>query len=110
MDRELASSTLVESFERYTADVDRNSRNVEVNNDEDDSNSYNSTNLKNPKNPKNPKKLKNPEAVNVDLNFLKYLLESHASQLGSAGPATQLFSQLGIKLPNLPPMNSKTEE
>ena len=107
MDRELASSTLVESFERYTADVDRNSRNDEVNNDEDDSNSDNSTNLKNPK---NPKKLKNPEAVNVDLNFLKYLLESHASQLGSAGPATQLFSQLGIKLPNLPPMNSKTEE
>jgi hypothetical protein len=43
----------------------------------------------------------------VDLNFLKYLLESHAGQLGSAGPATQLLSQLGIQLPHLPPMNTK---
>lgn len=50
-----------------------------------------------------------PEEVDVDLNFLKYLLESHASQLGAAGPATQLFSQLGIQLPHLPPMNVKTD-
>jgi hypothetical protein len=49
------------------------------------------------------------DSVDVDLNFLKYLLESHASQLGSAGPATQLFSQLGVHLPHLPPMNSKPD-
>lgn len=53
------------------------------------------------------KQAKSNEPVDVDLNFLKYLLESHASQLGSAGPATQLFSQLGIQLPHLPPMNTK---
>lgn len=48
-----------------------------------------------------------PGTVDVDLNFLKYLLESHASQLGGAGPATQLLSQLGIQLPHLPPMNTR---
>ena len=50
------------------------------------------------------------EPVDVDLNLLKYLLESHASQLGSSGPATQLFSQLGITLPHLPPMNVKVDD
>lgn len=53
---------------------------------------------------------KTPHAVDVDLNFLKYVLESHASQLGGAGPATQLFSQLGIQLPHLPPMNVKPDK
>ena len=41
--------------------------------------------------------------VDVEANMLKYLLESHAAQLGAAaGPASLLLSQLGINLPAPP--------
>lgn len=45
--------------------------------------------------------------VDVEKNLLKYLMESHASQLGLPGPASQLLSQLNLSLPLPPPMNSK---
>jgi hypothetical protein len=43
--------------------------------------------------------------IDVEKNLLKNLLESHASQMGQAGPATTLLSQLGIPLPNPPQLH-----
>lgn len=37
--------------------------------------------------------------VDIEKNLLTNLLESHASQMGSSGPASNLLSQIGIKLP-----------
>lgn len=45
--------------------------------------------------------------VDIEKNLLKYLMESHASQLGMPGPATQLLSQLNLSLPLPPPLNTK---
>lgn len=39
--------------------------------------------------------------VDIDLNLLKNLLESHASQIGGIGPASQLLGQLGLSFPKL---------
>ena len=49
----------------------------------------------------------NSNDVDVEKNLLKYLMESHASQLGMPGPTTQLLSQLNLSLPLPPPMNTK---
>eukprot|EP00602_Paraphysomonas_sp_CaronLab_P012394 CAMPEP_0185040924 /NCGR_PEP_ID=MMETSP1103-20130426/39591_1 /TAXON_ID=36769 /ORGANISM="Paraphysomonas bandaiensis, Strain Caron Lab Isolate" /LENGTH=910 /DNA_ID=CAMNT_0027580445 /DNA_START=23 /DNA_END=2752 /DNA_ORIENTATION=+ len=73
MEAELSGSTMLETFERYSADVD-------AENGEDG--------------------LYRP--VDIEANLLKNLLESHASQMGSAGPASNLLSQLGIDLPPPP--------
>jgi hypothetical protein len=40
--------------------------------------------------------------IDVDKNLIKYLLESNSTQIGVAGPASQLLSQMGVSLP-LPP-------
>ena len=40
--------------------------------------------------------------VDVEASLLKHLLESHASQDGGPGPASQLLAQLGIRLPDTP--------
>jgi hypothetical protein len=42
------------------------------------------------------------EAVDIDVNLIKYLLESHAAaaQQGDVGPASQLLSQLGLAFPH----------
>ena len=109
MDFELSSSTLMESFERFNM-APNNENGNDSNHDGDNANGNESqTNLENnhEKIDSNSNSNKKLEPVDVDLNFLKYLLESHASQLGGAGPATQLLSQLGIILPHLPPMNDK---
>lgn len=44
--------------------------------------------------------------VDVEQNLLTHLLESHASQLGGAGPASTLLSQMGISLPKPPTSKS----
>jgi len=44
--------------------------------------------------------------VDVEQNLLTHLLESHASQLGGAGPASTLLSQMGISLPKPPASKS----
>ena len=41
-------------------------------------------------------------AVDIDKNLMKNMFESHASQDGAYGPASQLFSQLGLHFPVLP--------
>ncbi|XP_062516659.1 protein ecdysoneless homolog [Corticium candelabrum] len=38
--------------------------------------------------------------VDVDLNLVKNILESYASQEGLAGPASNLFGSMGITIPN----------
>ena len=83
MDRELAGSTLFESFEREARPPKATDGDEDEDDEEDD----------------------DVAPVDEDLNLLKYLLESRASQLGAAGPATQLLSQLGITLPAMPPMH-----
>ena len=46
-------------------------------------------------------------AVDIETNLLKNLLESHAHSLGlNGGPASQLLSQFGIKMPKPPSMSS----
>jgi hypothetical protein len=123
MERELSRSTLKESFERYV----RESKNginratasagggggiessVSDGHDEDedqdtgDDDDYADNEDDNDYDDGDDGEEVDP--VNVELNFLKYILESHASQLGGPGPASQLFSQLGLNLPHLPPMN-----
>jgi len=44
-------------------------------------------------------------AVDIDKNLMKNMFESHASQDGTYGPASQLFSQLGLSFPSLPKDN-----
>ena len=44
----------------------------------------------------------NNNEVDVEASLLKHLLESHASQDGGPGPASQLLAQLGITLPSMP--------
>lgn len=48
--------------------------------------------------------------VDVDLNLLKNLLESHSQGLGlPTGPASQLLAQFGISMPRPPPMKSSND-
>ena len=42
--------------------------------------------------------------VDVERNLLTHLLEAHASQGGRPGPASALLSQLGLRLPDPPPL------
>ena len=44
----------------------------------------------------------NVPSIDVEKNLLKYLLESHASQMGGAGPASMLLQMLGANMP-IPP-------
>lgn len=39
------------------------------------------------------------EEVDEPLNLLSHLLESHASQFGTAGPVSNLLNALGVQLP-----------
>lgn len=58
--------------------------------------------------PAGSKSDKNMGEVDVDLNLLKNLLESHSQSLGMpTGPASQLLSQFGVQMPRPPPMNKK---
>jgi hypothetical protein len=59
------------------------------------------------------------EAVDVEANLLKHLLESHASavdlqqqrgQRWTSGPASVLLAQLGISLPTLPARETASSE
>lgn len=47
--------------------------------------------------------------VDLERNMVKYLLESHAAQLGRGGPVSLLMSQLGISLPRPPRPNLSGE-
>ena len=50
--------------------------------------------------------------VDIEKNLLTNLLESHASQMGVAGPASNLLSQLGLQMPSPPssaPLPSTTK-
>jgi hypothetical protein len=44
--------------------------------------------------------------VHIEKNLLKNLLESHASQGGASGPASNLLSQLGVSMPSPPSLSS----
>lgn len=47
------------------------------------------------------------DQVDVDMNLLMNLLQSHAEGMGMPqGPAHALLSQLGVQLPRPPPMSS----
>ena len=48
--------------------------------------------------------------VDMQTNLLKYLLESHASNMGLPGPASQLLSQLGVSLPSGPGPGRKDQK
>ena len=106
MDRELGMSTLAQSFEHFSqgydgddAEDEDGSMDDEANGDEesheidgsddDDDESGDESGL-------------GMRDVDVDMNLIKYFLESHASQLGGPGPASMLLSQLGIQLPDAP--------
>lgn len=41
------------------------------------------------------------QPVDIDLNALKNILESFQSQMGAAGPASNLLGPMGIHLENL---------
>ena len=103
MEHELVGTTMFESFERSRPIVSTGLRTAldgdnqnseqrlgssEAIDDDDDDDDKN-----------NEEEGIDIDPVDVDLNLLKYILESHASQDGNTGPATQLLSQLGIKLP-----------
>ena len=40
------------------------------------------------------------QPVDVDINLVQNLLESHTSQQGLAGPATNILGSMGIRLPH----------
>jgi hypothetical protein len=48
--------------------------------------------------------------VDIDLNLLKNLLESFSAEIGGVGPASNLLSQLGLKLPRGPSMADCDED
>jgi hypothetical protein len=48
-----------------------------------------------------------PGDIDVRLNLLQNLLDSHAYGLGQTGPASILLQQLGIALPTPPPMKEE---
>lgn len=41
--------------------------------------------------------------VDVDVNLVKHLLESSASQGGFSGPATNILHSMGLTFPSMPP-------
>lgn len=41
--------------------------------------------------------------VDVDMNLVKHLLESTASQGGLSGPASNLLRSMGLNFPSVPP-------
>jgi len=43
--------------------------------------------------------LSDDEAVDVDLNTVKNLLESYSSQMGLPGPTSNLLESMGVALP-----------
>ncbi len=48
-----------------------------------------------------------PQDVDVDLNLLKNLLESHSQSLGMPlNPASAMLAQFGLALPTPPPMQT----
>lgn len=48
--------------------------------------------------------------IDVDKNLIKYLLESNATQIGIAGPASQLLSQMGVSLPSPPAIHDRKKK
>ena len=46
--------------------------------------------------------------VDVEKNLLTNLLESHAGQMGGAGPASTLLSQMGVELPKPPHLSGES--
>eukprot|EP01041_Mallomonas_annulata_P000333 gene334-600_t len=95
MDEELLSEPiLAQSFELNTSrNTFRNNRNNNPSNTIEDPLSLSKKDCKKESGEDDP-------FVDVDLNFLKYMLESHASQTGPAGPASNFMSQLGISMPH----------
>ena len=42
------------------------------------------------------------QPVDIDMNALKNILESYQSQMGAAGPASNLLGPMGVHLDSLP--------
>lgn len=92
MDNELyksSNSTLASSFERIRRNRFESESKVNRTDDADDF--YDSNDEE------------DDFEVDMDVNLLKYMLESHAAQDGASGPASQLLSQLGFQMSSLLP-------
>ena len=111
MDRELASSTLFETFERQKDGVGDATAGTGAHKAKVKSGDKGGTKAKKQADSDDEEEEDEETIAPVDdeFNLLKNLLESRASQLGAAGPATQLLSQLGIHLPPLPPMHQQQD-
>lgn len=48
--------------------------------------------------------------VDVDMNLVKHLLESTASQGGLSGPASNLLRSMGLSFPSMPPGSGNAKE
>ena len=107
MDQEIfnnPNSTLASSFEMYDEEEGgMDSRSVDEDEDEDFSD------YEEDEEGGEDGGMQRSHEVDVERNVVKYLLESHAAQLGRSGPASQLMSQLGIALPRAPPPVSRPE-
>lgn len=77
MDRELAQTDVGQSFERLPPKAVEDGSESDINDEEDDF-----------------------RPVDVDLTSLKNILESYSSQQGLPGPVSNLFSSMGIEVPD----------
>ncbi|PNF41448.1 hypothetical protein B7P43_G13786 [Cryptotermes secundus] len=90
MDRELASSTIGQSFEKVASTKVKRPASSAVSEEGD-----------------NFEDIEAFEPVDIDMNALKNILESYQSQMGGAGPAINMLGPLGIRLqPGPKPGNS----
>ncbi|KAK3924166.1 LOW QUALITY PROTEIN: Protein ecdysoneless [Frankliniella fusca] len=91
MDRELANTTLAQSFEKKTSKTEKKVQSVPTQEDDtfDDVEDF--------------------RPVDIDMNALKNILESYQSQMGGAGPASNLLGPMGVHLENLAKKRSSDE-
>lgn len=90
MDRELASSTMGQSFEKVTSTKAKRPVSSTVSEEGDSFEDIEAF-----------------EPVDIDMNALKNILESYQSQMGGAGPAINMLGPMGIRLqPGPKPGNS----
>ncbi|KAE8740394.1 hypothetical protein FOCC_FOCC014098 [Frankliniella occidentalis] len=81
MDRELANTTLAQSFEKKASKMEKKVQSVQEDDSFDDVEDF--------------------QPVDIDMNALKNILESYQSQMGGAGPASNLLGPMGVHLENL---------
>ncbi|XP_069701483.1 protein ecdysoneless [Periplaneta americana] len=92
MDRELASTTMGQSFEKVGSKI--KGKNTRSNTTDDDG----------------FEDIEAFEPVDIDMNALKNILESYQSQMGGAGPATNMLGPMGVRLEPETTETAKPEE